>query len=153
MLATGAAAVEVGGGLFEHVLDGEAVGLTLPADEWGAVIFQEQRPAGHAPSTGAGGDWVAAQEGGRVERRAARELDAVSLIAPVPQATVRASSSTMPGAPDCVGRARGQDLQRRAAEHGERAGPGVEGAHLAIDRRRRGWLQSMRPSSRVSLGA
>jgi hypothetical protein len=36
----GLAAVQVGGGLFEHRLDGQAVDLALPADEWGAVVFK-----------------------------------------------------------------------------------------------------------------
>ena len=34
------AGIQVGGGLLEHFLDGQAVDLTLPADEWGAVVFQ-----------------------------------------------------------------------------------------------------------------
>ena len=51
----GGAVVEVGGGLFEDRLDGQASDLALPPDERGAVVFKQQRPAGHGPITVPGG--------------------------------------------------------------------------------------------------
>lgn len=46
--------IERGGGLFEALLDRGAVGLALPADEMGAVIFEFQGEAGHARRVPAG---------------------------------------------------------------------------------------------------
>ncbi len=35
----GLTSVEMRGGFFQHLLDRQAVDLTLPANKWGAVVF------------------------------------------------------------------------------------------------------------------
>ena len=42
------AAIDCGDGLFEALLHRNAIRLPLPADVWGAVIFDRQREAGHS---------------------------------------------------------------------------------------------------------
>ena len=59
----------------------------------------------------------------------------VSRSAPLPQATVSRSSSTVAGRARPVRRCHRQHLQHRAAQRGERAGPGIERPHLPLDRR------------------
>ena len=41
------AAIEFGGGVLQHLLHREPGCLTLPADKWRAVVFQQKRPARH----------------------------------------------------------------------------------------------------------
>ena len=152
MLATGSPRVEPGGRLFQNRLHRQAVDLPLPADEGSAVVFKQQRPAGHCPRTGAGRHRVAAQEGAGIERGAARKLnfgqpDGLASASdgqrgvenragvPVPQPVWQ--TRILSGLPPRVVNVPGQGSNAR-----------IWRSIAAAD-----WLQSIRPSSRESLGA
>ena len=51
-LAHRLAAIELGGRVLQHLLHREPGCLTLPADKWRAVVFQQQRPAAAPMSPG-----------------------------------------------------------------------------------------------------
>ena len=119
-----------------------------------AVVFQRQGVARHQPSrrpgrhrrsrAGTPPPSIAAAPG-----RCTR----VSRSAPSPQATVSRVVQHRAGRARALGRLSRQHLQIAAAQRGERAGPRIERAHLALERCRRRASSRSAPSSRVSFGA
>src|SRR4051812_15988049 len=141
--------------LLQALLDGRAVVLPLPADKFPAVILDGQFPPVHdaastLPTATLKPRRKAAPSTGALPGRCTR----ISRTAPSAQATVRLPSSRVPGLASgaaCAGSA-ASTLIRSLPRSNQTPGHGLS-ARTCRSMKSAGWLQSSRPSSRLSLAA
>src|SRR5262245_6521937 len=93
-----ALAAEGGDRLGQHALHGRSALLDLPAGERRAVVFDDQLVARHGSTEPTGSAAPRKNSSGRMGCRPAR-CSSTMRTAPSRHATVRRSSSTVPGAP------------------------------------------------------
>ena len=142
--------------VIDRALHGRRVVLDLPAGKRRAVIFDDEFVAGHQPSRAGGLSGVPRKKSAAFIGALPARCNSRIRIAPSPQAMVRRSSSTSPGAP--------RTLRRFAAEQLDAGGLGVgrQFAPCAGKRRqpvnmaqhsRAGRVQSIRASALSILAA